>query len=240
MKIQQPIFSFKLLFHSPPSLLFRGYSVPLHFLPLMWYHLHIWGCWYFSCLSWFQLLTHPAQHFSWCAQCRETNRMTADTCPTPFSILNQPVVPYRVLTVSSWPTARFLRRQVRWSGISISLRAFHSLLWSTQSKALIQSMKQRYMFFWNSLAFSMIQWMLAIWSLVPLPFLNPAWTFGSSWFAWCWSLAYKILRMTLIAWEMSAIVWWLAHSLVLPFLGIGISVKCYSWYWCSSFLELKC
>ena len=28
------------------------------------------------------------------------------------------------------------------------------------------------MFFWNSLAFSMIQWMLAIWSLVPLPFLN--------------------------------------------------------------------
>ena len=28
--------------------------------------------------------------------------------------------------------------------------------------------------FWNSLAFSMIQWMLAILSLVPLPFLNPA------------------------------------------------------------------
>ena len=25
------------------------------------------------------------------------------------------------------------------------------------------------MFFWNSLAFSIIQWMLAIWSLVPLP-----------------------------------------------------------------------
>ena len=32
------------------------------------------------------------------------------------------------------------------------------------------------MFFWNSLAFSMIQQMLAIWSLIPLPFLNPAWT----------------------------------------------------------------
>ena len=27
--------------------------------------------------------------------------------------------------------------------------------------------------FWNSLAFSMIHWMLAIRSLVPLPFLNP-------------------------------------------------------------------
>ena len=34
------------------------------------------------------------------------------------------------------------------------------------------------MFFWNSLAFSMIQQMLAIWSLVPLPFLKPAWTSG--------------------------------------------------------------
>ena len=32
------------------------------------------------------------------------------------------------------------------------------------------------MFFWNSLAFSVIQRILVIWSLVPLPFLKPAWT----------------------------------------------------------------
>ena len=44
------------------------------------------------------------------------------------------------------------------------------------------------MFFWNSLAFSMIQQMLAIWSLVPLSFLKPAWTSGSSQFTYCWSL----------------------------------------------------
>ena len=31
------------------------------------------------------------------------------------------------------------------------------------------------MFFWNCVAFSMIQRMLTIWSLVPLPFLKPAW-----------------------------------------------------------------
>ena len=31
------------------------------------------------------------------------------------------------------------------------------------------------MFFWNSLAFLMIQQTLATWSLVPLPFLKPAW-----------------------------------------------------------------
>ena len=36
-------------------------------------------------------------------------------CRTPFSIFNQSVVPYGVLTIASWPSYRFLRRQVRWS-----------------------------------------------------------------------------------------------------------------------------
>ena len=44
------------------------------------------------------------------------------------------------------------------------------------------------MFFWNFLAFSMIQCMLAIWFLIPLPLQNPACTSGSSWFTYCWSL----------------------------------------------------
>ena len=55
---------------------------------------------------------------------------------TPFPIWNQSVVPCPVLTVASWPAYRFLKRQIRWSGIPISFRIFHSLLWSTQSKAL--------------------------------------------------------------------------------------------------------
>ena len=59
--------------------------------------------------------------------------------------------------------------------------------------------------FWKSLAFSMIQHMLAIWPLVLLPFLNPAWTSGGSWFMTCWSLAWRILSFTLLACEMSAI-----------------------------------
>ena len=78
------------------------------------------------------------------------------------------------------------------------------------------------MFFWNSLAFLMIQQILAIWSLVPLPFLNPAWTSGSSWFTYCWSLAWRILSITLLACEMSPIVRWFEHSLALPFFGIGM------------------
>ena len=58
---------------------------------------------------------------------------------TPFLILNQSVVPCPVLTVASWPEYQFLRRQVRWSGIPISLRIFHSLLWSTQVKVSVVS-----------------------------------------------------------------------------------------------------
>ena len=44
--------------------------------------------------------------------------------------------------------------------------------------------------------------MLGIWSLVPLPFLNPAWTSGSSPFTYCCSLAWRILSITLLACEM--------------------------------------
>ena len=29
--------------------------------------LHIWDCWYFSWQFWFQVVIHPAQHFSWCS-----------------------------------------------------------------------------------------------------------------------------------------------------------------------------
>jgi len=54
----------------------------------------------------------------------------------PFPIWNLSVVPCPVPAVASWPAYRFFRRQVRWSGIPISFRIFHSLLWSTQSKAL--------------------------------------------------------------------------------------------------------
>ena len=61
--------------------------------------------------------------------------------------------------------------------------------------------------FWDSLAFLMIQRMLASWSLVPLPFLNPSWTSGSSWFTCSWSLAWRFLSMTLPECEVSATVW---------------------------------
>ena len=81
------------------------------------------------------------------------------------------------------------------------------------------------MFFWNFLAFPMIQQVLGIWSLVPLPFLNLASTSGSSRFMYRWNLAWRILSTTLLACEMSAVVWQFEHSLVLPFFGIGMKTN---------------
>ena len=52
------------LFHSS-LLLSSGDSLVLYFLPKGWYHLHIWGYWYFSWQSWLQFVLYPAQHFSW-------------------------------------------------------------------------------------------------------------------------------------------------------------------------------
>ena len=123
---------------------------------------------------------------------------------TPFPIWNQSIVPCPVLIVAFWPAYRFLKRQVRWSGSPISWIIFHSFLWSTQRLWHIQKSRNRC--FSGTLAFWMIQCVLAIWFLVLLPFLNPAWTSGGSRFTYCWSLAWRILSITLLACEMSAIV----------------------------------
>ena len=55
------------------------------------------------------------------------------------------------------------------------------------------------MLYRNSLSLSVFQCMLAIWSLVPLPSLKPAGTSGSPRFTYCWSLACRILSITLLA-----------------------------------------
>ena len=64
---------------------------------------------------------------------------------------------------------------------------------------------------------------------VPLPFLHPACTSGSSQFTHCWSLAWRILSIILLACEISAIVWYTEHSLALPFFGIGKKTDQLSW-----------
>ena len=71
--------------------------------------------------------------------------------------------------------------------------------------------------------------MLAIWSLVPLPFLQPAWTSGSSRFTYCWSLAWRILSITLLACEMSTIVQlWNEQNCMVVWAFFGITLL---WNW---------
>ena len=241
----------------------------------------------------------PTFHMMCSAQTLNKQSNNIQSCHTPFPILKQSIVPCLVLTViASWPEYRFCRRQVRWSGISISLKILHSLLWSIQNlseKAMashsstlawqipwteepgrLQSMgsprvrhdwatslslftfmqwrrkwqptpvflpgeyqgqgslvgyrlcghrvrhdwsdlaaaaaykifsvvNEEVDVFLDSLAFAMIQWM-AIWSLVPLHFLNPACISGSSRFTYRWRLAWRILSITLLACETSAIL----------------------------------
>ena len=116
--------------------------------------------------------------------------------------------------VGSWPENRFLRRQIRWSGIPISWRISQFVVsYTVKGFGVINKTDD----FCNSLAFSMIQQMLAIGSLVSLPFLNPVWTSGCSWLICCWSLGWRILGITMLPCEMSTIVQYLEHYFALPF-----------------------
>ena len=65
----------------------------------------------------------PAFHMMYSAY--KLNKQSDNMQPwgTLFPIWNQSVVPCPVLTVASWPAYRFLRRQARWFGISISYQA---------------------------------------------------------------------------------------------------------------------
>ena len=81
---------------------------------------------------------------------------------------------------------------------------------------------KKQMFFWNSLAFfydSMDVGNLIFDSSVFSKSSFNLWKFIVTYY---WSLAWGLLSITLLACEMSAIVWSFEHSLALPFFGIGI------------------
>ena len=103
---------------------------------------------------------------------------------TPFPIWNRSVVPCLVLTVASWPGYRFLRRQVVW--YSHLLKSFPQFVVIYTVKGFgVVNKAEVHVFPGILLFFSMIQWVSAIWSLVPLPFLNLARTSGIWQFTVC-------------------------------------------------------
>ena len=136
---------------------------------------------------------------------------------TPSPNLNQFNIPCKILNVASWLAFKFLRRQVKWSGILISFRLFQFVLihtgkgFSVVNEAEVDVILEFPYIFCDP---------MGVWSLVLLPFLNPACTSGSSQFTYCWSLAWRILSITLLACEMCGTVWKFEHSLALPFFGI--------------------
>ena len=124
-----------------------------------------------------------------------------------FSYLEPVCCSMSVLTVASWLAYRFLKRQVWYSHLFQNLTQF-IVIHTVKGFGIVN--KAEMMFFWNSLAFSMIQQVLAIWSPVALPFLKPACTSGSSWFTYCWSLAWRILSINFASvWdECNCVVVW--------------------------------
>ena len=71
------------------------------------------------------------------------------------------------------------------SGIPISSGAFHGSLMTHTVEGFSVVSEAEAGGFWNSFAFSVIQWMLAISSLVLLSSLNPVYTSRSSRFMYC-------------------------------------------------------
>ena len=106
---------------------------------------------------------------------------------TSFPILNQSVVPCLILIVASWLAYRFLRRQVRWSGIPISLRIFQFVVIHTVrgfnivNKAEVDVFLEFSCFFYDPMdGCNLIFGSSA--------FLNPVCISGSYWFTYCWNL----------------------------------------------------
>ena len=126
---------------------------------------------------------------------------------TPFPIWNQSIVPCPVLTVGSWPAYTYLKRQVRWSDIPISLRIIHVLLWSAQAKALSIVNKAEVDIFLELSCF--FDDPLDVYNLIS----GPSAFSKSSLNIWKFlvhvllRLAWRIFSITLLVCEMSTIVW---------------------------------
>ena len=75
----------------------------------------------------------PSFHMMYSAY--KLNKQGNSTQPwcTPFPILNQSAVPWKVLLIAPWTAYRFLKRQVRWSRIPISSIIFQFVVIYTKA-----------------------------------------------------------------------------------------------------------
>ena len=160
-------------------------------------------------------MLHPPQYFTWCTlHISWINRVTIYSLGALLSqFWTSPLfhVWFHVLLVSCIQDSQeagkvvwyfYLFKNFPQSVVICTVKGFNIVKWSIW---LHEANEVKWEFL--EFSFSMIQRMLAIWSLVPLPFLNPACISGSSQFMYCWSLVWRILSITLLACGMGAIVW---------------------------------
>ena len=126
---------------------------------------------------------------------------------TPFPIWNQSVVPCPVLTVVSWPAYRFLKRQVRWSGLPHLFKNLPQFIVIHTVKGFGIVNKTKIDVFLEPSCFFSDPADVGNLIFYSSAFLKPAWTSGSSQFTYCWNLAWRIVSIMLLVCEMSAIVW---------------------------------
>ena len=130
----------------------------------------------------------------------------------PFLILKKSFVPCLVLIVASWSAYSFLRRQVRWSGIPISLRIFHRFFFfflthKVEGFNIVNEAEVDFFFFLEFPCFLYDSPDVDNVVSVSLLFLNPACTSRISWFTYCWSLVWKTLSITFLEYKMRETVW---------------------------------
>ena len=146
------------------------------------------GYWYFSQQSLFQLEFHPGQHFPWCILYIRW-QYTALT----YSFSNFEQVDHYMSSSNfcflKWIQISQDADKLVWYS---HLYEFSTACYDTHSERLYHSLWSKSINFsgipLNSLKYSgisMIQQMLAIWSLIPLSFLNPYCTSGSSRLMYC-------------------------------------------------------
>ena len=132
MGLDAMIFVFWMLKNSPLSSSSRGSLIPLYFA------FRVVSSAYLRLLIFFLAILIPPYDSSSPSFCMSfspyefnKHRDNIQLYHTPLPTLNQSFVLCLLLTVASWSSYRFLRRQVRFSGIPTSFRIFHSWLWST-------------------------------------------------------------------------------------------------------------
>ena len=197
--------SFKPTFHSPLSLSSRASSSSLSGIRVV-------SSVYIRLLVYLPVLFILAYASSSPAFCMmysayKLNKMGDNIQPwhIAFQIWNQSLVPCLFLTVASWPAYRFLRRQVRWSGIPISLRIFQFVVINKVKDFNIISEREVDVFLELSCFF---------YELTDIGnFISGSSAFSKSsldilkFSVHVLMLVWRILSITLLAYEMNAIVW---------------------------------